>query len=376
MTNQHAIDQTKQVDVSDLVGRYVELSKASGNEWHGPCPKCGGRDRFHCAVDWWFCRQCHPKRDDAVAFVRWLDGCSFQDAIEKLTGYQEMPRKRMVAKGSKMKPEERSDEWFTAATALMKQYQDNLQIEDNDGATYLHGRGLTPATWQAFGLGYNPALQSVAIPWYRSGKITAIKYRFLHPTGDQKMISRSGSRYGGLLFGSQALPEWVLMPMAEGEKGSERYCTLVLCEGEINAMSIWQVAHSSNVHVVSVGSETGRLPGGVIAFAQRYGTVIIWLDKNNLVRDLIEQVPEALGYASPAGQDANDLLRQGKLGGLIVSLRWKAATTDEDRERLFYDLTDARLLGQIDDSSASAFDKIAAHLSRKIATEMYKDIQP
>lgn len=36
------------------------------NEWHGPCKRCGGQDRFvlftdHPYPNWnWFCRQCHP----------------------------------------------------------------------------------------------------------------------------------------------------------------------------------------------------------------------------------------------------------------------------------------------------------------------------
>lgn len=50
-------------------GRF---DKAAPDEWHGPCPFCGGRDRFVIFTDkdyphWnWFCRQCHP--DNA-----WID---------------------------------------------------------------------------------------------------------------------------------------------------------------------------------------------------------------------------------------------------------------------------------------------------------------
>lgn len=46
---------------------YGEFIGAGINEWHGPCPKCGGTDRFVIFTDkqfphWnFFCRSCHPE---------------------------------------------------------------------------------------------------------------------------------------------------------------------------------------------------------------------------------------------------------------------------------------------------------------------------
>lgn len=58
---QTQIDDAKRTDLIELAGRYTQLRKASGTkEWEGPCPKCGGRDRFHVKADAFFCRQCHP----------------------------------------------------------------------------------------------------------------------------------------------------------------------------------------------------------------------------------------------------------------------------------------------------------------------------
>jgi CHC2 zinc finger len=56
--------------------------------WHvGPCPKCGGRDRF--AVNpkkgIWNCRGC-GRGGDAINLVRHLDGIGYLDAVELLTG--------------------------------------------------------------------------------------------------------------------------------------------------------------------------------------------------------------------------------------------------------------------------------------------------
>jgi Zinc-binding domain of primase-helicase len=53
------------VDLVDLAGRDVHLRKVAttrGGEWAGPCPFCGGRDRFRVQPEkgLWFCRQCSP----------------------------------------------------------------------------------------------------------------------------------------------------------------------------------------------------------------------------------------------------------------------------------------------------------------------------
>jgi phage/plasmid primase-like uncharacterized protein len=74
------------IDLRELAARYVELRRASGDkELCGPCPKCGGNDRFHCGTDWFFCRQCHPKRGDAIEFTIWKDGLDFKSAVATLT---------------------------------------------------------------------------------------------------------------------------------------------------------------------------------------------------------------------------------------------------------------------------------------------------
>lgn len=338
------IAQAKQLDVADLVGRYVSLERVSSNEWQGPCPKCGGDDRLHCTAEWWFCRQCHPKRGDAIDFMRHATGCSFQEATERLTNQPWPERKPYRNQPKAQRADDRADSWFEDAAKLLRQHQ--IALPGSEGAAYLRERGLTPETWAAFGLGYTNAanqttLPAIAIPWYRGGKLTAIRYRYLRPPSKQKIISLSGSRYAGALFGGQALPDWVHMPLPDGYRGAEQHCTLVLCEGEINAMSIWQVAHQTNLHVMSLGSETSKLSPGTVTFAMRYGRVIIWMDKPELARQLMGQVPNAHACYSPQGKDANDLLQAGELGGFLTHQRWLSTANDEERWRLIFDLWDA-----------------------------------
>ncbi len=366
------IAQAKQIDVADLVGRYISLERASGNEWQGPCPKCGGDDRLHCTDEWWFCRQCHPKRGDAIDFLRHATGCTFQEATEKLTNQQWPERKPHVNHPKAQRVDERAETWFEDAARLMRHHQ--VALPGSEGAEYLRGRGLQPSTWATFGLGFAPAIKNpetemmmpaIAIPWYRGGKLTAIRYRFLKPPTKRKITSLPGSKFGGVLFGGQALPEWVTSPLPYVERGCEHWCALVLCEGEINAMSIWQVTHDTHLHVMSMGSESGRLSEGAIEFAKRYGQVIVWMDKTDLAKQLMGQIPGAFGFGSPNGKDANDLLQAGTLGGQLVALRWQAAKTDEQRSQLIYDLWDSANEGDgLEGGTAAAYRKLCEHVGR------------
>jgi CHC2 zinc finger len=54
----------------------------------GPCPLCGGTDRFSISVrkGVFLCRQCQPKGGGgAIGLVMFLDGVGFREAVETLT---------------------------------------------------------------------------------------------------------------------------------------------------------------------------------------------------------------------------------------------------------------------------------------------------
>jgi hypothetical protein len=71
------------------------------NERAGPCPKCGGDDRFsiNCQKQVWNCRGC-DKGGDIIELVQHLDGSEFVPAVEKLAGSP--PPKRMNGAGTKV----------------------------------------------------------------------------------------------------------------------------------------------------------------------------------------------------------------------------------------------------------------------------------
>ena len=64
--NRTLIQKAKHIDLLFLVSRYTLLHKealTNGGEYAGPCPKCGGNDRFRVQPNnpgggIWFCRKC------------------------------------------------------------------------------------------------------------------------------------------------------------------------------------------------------------------------------------------------------------------------------------------------------------------------------
>jgi DNA primase len=73
---------------SELARRGAKL-KRLGRELIGPCPACGGTDRFAVNVhnQIWNCRGC-AMGGDVIELVRHLDGCDFVAAVDTLTGGQ------------------------------------------------------------------------------------------------------------------------------------------------------------------------------------------------------------------------------------------------------------------------------------------------
>ncbi|MBL8815194.1 MAG: DUF3987 domain-containing protein [Planctomyces sp.] len=83
-------------DIKRLVdGRWIQILKSVcglsdqqlNPKIHGPCPKCGGTDRYRALDDVavtgaLFCNQCHfEKNSDGFASIQWLRNCTFSEAV-------------------------------------------------------------------------------------------------------------------------------------------------------------------------------------------------------------------------------------------------------------------------------------------------------
>jgi len=276
------------VNLVEVAGQAVPLQHLSKDEHAGPCPKCGGKDRFHVTPTWAFCRQCWPLGEglphDAIGFARWLYGETFIEACERYGG-QKSP---LQGPGLAPSPQKRgaaaplptvaapSDLWQARARAFVTWAE--LQLwGDPQALAYLRGRGLRDDTIRAAGLGYcskayhdkaaawglDPAEHKRGvwlpvgwvIPCEAGGVLQYIKIR--RPQGEPKYIALMGSKKAGAIYG---------LDLVAGA------FDLVICEGELSALTLRQEL-AGVAAVVSVG-DAGNKPSaaalGVMALVPRW----------------------------------------------------------------------------------------------------------
>ena len=100
------VSGARAVDIVDYARRRPDLklkSSRGGRDLVGPCPQCGGDDRFAVTSTArkkvFRCRGCGAK-GDVIALVEFLDGIDFTHAVEKLTGQPPPPKpERKSTKG-------------------------------------------------------------------------------------------------------------------------------------------------------------------------------------------------------------------------------------------------------------------------------------
>jgi hypothetical protein len=136
-----------------------------------------------------------------------------------------------------------------------------------------------------------------------------VQYRYFGPGIAQH--DRFGQKAGGqrLLFG---------LPLLSGQP------TLIITEGELNAISCWQVARSW-ADVLSIGPQGSVRQASVLAALQSsalpYRRVIVWLDERELALALTDRIAPCQGIAvwSQNGLDANDLLKRDLLAARLAN---------------------------------------------------------
>src|SRR5262252_7452061 len=80
------IERARSVPIVQEIERRGIMLKRSGSERIGPCPNCGGTDRFsiNTIKGVFNCRGCNTG-GDVIDLVIFLDHCGFEEACETLT---------------------------------------------------------------------------------------------------------------------------------------------------------------------------------------------------------------------------------------------------------------------------------------------------
>jgi DNA primase len=313
-------------DLLEYAQGLVQLKKVSG-EYHGPCPACGGRDRFTIFRDGsgWMCRKCSPQSGGVFDLMSKVRDVTVESVMAEYR--TPGPRRAEPMRPRPVPPTARdvegdflTDEWQLAARSLVAASMRELPSRP-DAVDYLRSRGIEEDLARDYRLGYDSARSAIVIPWAGASKrIVAVKFRAIGKDVDPKR------RFTQLKGGRQILFGGHLCRQTE---------TCVVVEGEFNAISIRR-AIGDEVDVVSFGGDTNKSPLQVVS--RQYRRVLIWLDDLEKIR-MAQGACGSLNATylrSPDGLDANDILVQAGpevLAGLVrARLGLTAPSTLESKQ--------------------------------------------
>lgn len=156
----------RKADLLSLANGLTSLRRVAGTEggeYAGPCPFCGGSDRFRVQPNkqpfgLWMCRHCTDGVwKDAIDLARRLwPNLKFPELCERLAGGSALP---MLSEPRKPAPIPAAAPppagWQQAARAVLQETQEAIwEPKYKKVLDYLHARGLKDKTIQHFGLGY------------------------------------------------------------------------------------------------------------------------------------------------------------------------------------------------------------------------------
>lgn len=169
--------------------KLKKVASTGGGEYAGPCPFCGGRDRFRYqpANNIWLCRNCTAGQwRDVIDFVAKRDNLSIAEAAKKLNNGLPVTNNRPAVKAERPAYGPPPEAWQREAREAVKQCQNTLYSEAGARAlAYLKKRGFSLDTLQRFNIGYSSGYKSgslwipkgITIPAEIAGALWYVKIR-------------------------------------------------------------------------------------------------------------------------------------------------------------------------------------------------------
>lgn len=304
----NATELNQTVDLSALVGTKL---RRAGKFLIGPCPFCGGRDRFNIKFtntgQRWFCRHCgEGKYHTPIDFIMRRDNVDFKTAVERLGGDLVQVKPVQIIPDPTPPPD---PNWQDQAEQIIKVCRANLTLSSvgEKAFHWLIARGITETVIDMWELGYSTG-QKIAGIWVERGIVipcmdcdTIVRYiKIRRPAGEPKYRKLKGSSSG--LFGLHNV-----------------LCahTVILTEGEFDCMLLdhltWDM---SGIGVATFGSATDRLDPVTWGWAfQRVKRIIAAYDIDaagikgqTALAQLSGRVTRA---AIPQGKDITDFWKAG-----------------------------------------------------------------
>jgi len=321
---------------------FKKVAATHGGEYAGPCPWCGGNDRFLIWPKYkggrYWCRGCE-KKGDGIQFIRDMHGLTFGEACERLgitRGVYRRRRKMPVSTPERpffkpKKSEPPPELWTQKAAAFLKYSQEKLWTtpEGRTALEFLQAKGLTEATIRHAGIGFNPSdlyrdrrgwglpqkvnsYGTATLVWLPTGIVIP-----LAPSTEQKGVGETMTRLRFRRFADTG-PRYVICAgssvaplVLEADKS-----IFTIVESELDAWLIWQetadltgvVAMGSAVMKPDVAAHDLLTKAEIILNSLDYDEAGArqswnWWDK--------AYGPKVIRWPTPFGKDPSDALQQG-----------------------------------------------------------------
>lgn len=328
-------------DLVAMIGQHTRLRKVAAHEYAGPCPVCGGTDRFRVNDEkGFFCRHCHGEPGsgghwgDAVDFVKWIFGLPTRAALERLTGKLKLSPAEVearIAERDRLEAERRQQE---------QERQEEVHRQLTEAAEWREyaahplakqkwaERGVSSLWVEYHGLGYCESRRYCSNDiWFESPSLTIPYHRaewIPHPEGgDDSKWSVVGLQHRLLI---ENPPGGKYRPHLAGA-GKQIFWTdvtqrrpfgkLLIVEGEIKAIVTWQMFWDT---------ESGDLliPGVTVCGVPGKGWKAEWADCFRNADEVIvcldpDAQPSAHRLAAVIGEKARVLTLPAKIDDLVLA---------------------------------------------------------
>lgn len=325
------------LDIASKGRTYKKAGDTHGGEFHGPCPICGGTDRFHIwpqqgDYGTYWCRSC-DKAGDAIQYLMDVEQMTFREAAKTVgkdvadqEEYQAPTFKRPVPTGEAFAPRETvpaAELWVEHATKLADWAHQQL-LDSPDQLAWLARRGLDRDAVIAYGLGWNPgekgkdlyrARESWGLPtvlkedgktkkklWLPIGLVIPYRIdgilqrlRIRRTEGEPRYYLVPGSNTAPMLLGATAK-------------------AFVIVESELDALLIHHRA-GDLAGVISQGNSTAKPDAPATAALTSALTILVALDSDEAGMQASvwwrKQFTQAERWPVPVGKDPGETYQAG-----------------------------------------------------------------
>lgn len=313
---------------------------------HCPLPRHAG-DRSSLAFtiyengQKWKCHSSCPSdadSGDVIAFYMAWKGVDFKTAVEELAEWSGSALPSQPVPVPQPKPRIQPQQWVERAEQFVSFAEENLK-RDKSAQEYLRSeRGLSPATWKAFRLGYNPGnlyddpgkwgldgkkiwlSRGIVIPGFRQERVSYVKIR--RPLPDNvlgKFIGEWNAIDGNaeIKFGGPRGGRSVMFRL----EFTDHLPVLILTEGEWDAMLLWE--HCADLcDMGTIGGAQAKFSTLDLTLLSRYLAILVVHDDDKAGakgREYISELRKISERIVPVSPPAHDLTEYWKAGGNLRS---------------------------------------------------------